>query len=73
MKRVQGIVTHVEVIKNSITNRMMTFMIAAYNLGGMTIHPCRLNIRSVKAVLTPTAATVTTAGGRLLGSTDEIR
>ena len=36
----------------------------------MMIHPCRLNIRSVKAVPTPTAATVTTAGGALLGSTD---
>ena len=45
-------------------------MMAAYNLGGTTIHPCRLNIRSVKAVLTPTAATVTTTGGALLGSTD---
>ena len=43
---------------------------AAYNLGGTTICPCRLNIRSVKAVPTPTAATVTTAGGALLGSTD---
>ena len=43
---------------------------AAYDLGGMTICPCRLNIRSVKAVPTPTAATVTTAGGTLLGSTD---
>ena len=38
--------------------------------GGTTIRPCRLNIRSVKAVLTPTAAIVTTAGGALLGSTD---
>ena len=45
-------------------------MMAAYNLGGMTIHPCRLNIRSVKVVPTPPAATVTTAGGALLGSTD---
>ena len=36
----------------------------------MMICPCRLNIQSVKAVLTPTAATVTTAGGALLGSTD---
>ena len=45
-------------------------MMAAYNLGGMTIHPCRLNIQSVKAVTTPTAATVTTAGGTLLESTD---
>ena len=36
----------------------------------MTIHPCRLNIRSVKAVPTRTAATVTTAGGALFGSTD---
>ena len=69
-KRFQGIMTHVEVIKNLTTNRMMTFMMAAYNLGGRTIHPCRLNIQSVKAVLTPTAATVTTAGGALLGSTD---
>ena len=43
---------------------------AAYDLGGTTIHPCRLNIRSVKAVPTPTAATVTTAGGTLLASTD---
>ena len=69
-KRVQGIVTHVEVIKNSATNRTMTFVMAAYDLGGMMIHPCTLNIRSVKAVPTPTAATVTTAGGALLGSTD---
>ena len=45
-------------------------MTAAYNLGGMMICPCRLNIRSVKVVLTPTAATVTTAGGALLRSTD---
>ena len=45
-------------------------MTAAYDLGGMMIRPCRLNIRSVKAVPTPTAATVTTAGGTLLGSTD---
>ena len=69
-KRVQGIMTHVEVIKNSTTNRMTTFVTAAYILGGTTIHPCRLNIQSVKAMLTPTAATVTTAGGTLLGSTD---
>ena len=62
--------THVEVIKNSTTNRMTTFVTAAYNLGGTTIHPCRLNIQSVKAMLTPTAATVTTAGGTFLGSTD---
>ena len=41
----------------------------AYDLGGTMIHPCRLNIRSVKVVPTPTAATVTTAGP-LLGSTD---
>ena len=45
-------------------------MTAAYNLGGTTTHPCRLNIRSVKVVLTPTEATVTTAAGALLGSTD---
>ena len=45
-------------------------MMAAYNLGETMIHPCRLNIQSVKAVPTPTAATVTTAGGALLGSTD---
>ena len=69
-KRVQGIMTHVEVIKNSTTNRMTTFVTAAYYLGGTTICPCRLNIRSVKVVLTPTAVTVTTAGGALLGSTD---
>ena len=62
--------THVEVIKNLTTNRTMTFVMAAYDLGGMTICPCRLNIQSVKVVPTPTAATVTTAGGALLGSTD---
>ena len=70
-KRVQGIVTHVEVIKNSTTDRTTTFVTAAYDLGGTMICPCRLNIQSVKAMLTPTAATVTTAGGTLLGSTDE--
>ena len=43
-KRVQGIVTHVEVIKNSTTNRTTTFVTAAYDLGGTMIHPCRLNI-----------------------------
>ena len=43
-KRVQGIVTHVEAIKNSTTNRTMTFVMAAYNLGGTMICPCRLNI-----------------------------
>ena len=43
---------------------------AAYDLGGTTIRPCRLNIRSVKALPTPTVASVTTAGGALLGSTD---
>ena len=36
----------------------------------MMIRPCRLNIQSVKTVPTPTVATVTTAGGALLGSTD---
>ena len=69
-KRVQGIMTHVEVIKNLKTNRTATFVMAAYDLGGTTIHPCRLNIQSVKAVPTPTVATVTTAGGTLLGSAD---
>ena len=69
-KKVQGIVTHVEVIKNSTTNRTTTFVMAAYDLGGTTIRPCRLNIRSVKAVPTPTAATVPTGGGALLGSAD---
>ena len=43
-KRVQGIMTHVEVIKNSATNRTTTFVMAAYDLGGTTIHPCWLNI-----------------------------
>ena len=43
---------------------------AAYDQGGTTICPCRLNICSVKAVPTLTAATATTAGGALLGSTD---
>ena len=62
--------THVEVIKNSTTNTTTTFVMAAYDLGGMPIRPCRLNIQSVKAVPTPTAATVTTGGGALLGSTD---
>ena len=62
--------THVEVIKNSTTNRTMTFVTAAYNLGGTMIHPSRLYIQSVKVVPTPTVATVTTAGGALLGSTD---
>ena len=46
-----------------------TFVMAAYDLGGMMIRPCRLKIQSVKAVPTPTAATVTTAGGAFLGST----
>ena len=69
-KRVQGIVTHLEVIKNSTTNRTTTFVTAAYDLAGTTIHPCRLNIQSVKAVPTPTVVTVTTAGGTLIGSTD---
>ena len=62
--------THVEVIKNWATNRTTAFVMAAYNLGGTTIHPCRLDIESVKAVPTPTAATVITACGALLGSTD---
>ena len=70
MKRVQGIVTHLEVIKNSTTNRTTTFVTVAYDLVGTMIHPCRLNIQSVKAVPTPTVATVTTAGGTLIGSTD---
>ena len=43
---------------------------AAYDLGGTTIRPCRLNIQSVKAVLTPTAATVPKGGGALQGSAD---
>ena len=43
-KRVQGIVTHAEVIKNSTTNRMTAFLTAAHDLGGTTIRPCRLNI-----------------------------
>ena len=48
-------------------------MTAAYDLGGMMIHPCRLNIRSVKAVRTPTAATITTAGVHCLGQHTEIQ
>ena len=56
--------------KNSTTNRTTTFVTAAYDLGGTTIRPCRLNIQSVKAVLTPTAATVPTDGGALLGSAE---
>ena len=43
-KRVQGIMTHVEVIKNSTTNRTTTLVMAAYDLGGTMIRPCRLNI-----------------------------
>ena len=43
---------------------------AAYDRGGTTICPCRLNIQSVKAVPTPTVATITTASGTLLESTD---
>ena len=39
MKRVQGIVTHVEVIKNSTTNTMTTFMMAAYDLGARRFIP----------------------------------
>ena len=69
-KRVQDIVTHKEVIKNLTTNSTMTFVTAAYDLGGMTIRPCRLNIRSVKAVPTPTADTIPTGGGALMGSAD---
>ena len=69
-KRVQGVVTHVEVVKNPTTNRTTTFVTAAYDLGGTTIRPSRLNIHSVKAVSPPTAATVPTATGTLLGSTD---
>ena len=56
--------------KNSTTNRTTTFVTAAYDLGGTTIRPCRLNIRSVKAVPTSTAATILTGGGALLGSAD---
>ena len=70
IESVQGIVTHVEVIKNSTSNRTMTFVMAAYDLGGTTIHPSRLNIQSVKAVPTPIVATVTTDSGALMGSTD---
>ena len=47
-------------------------MTAAYNLQRMMIRPSRLNIRSVKAVPTPTAATVTAAGGTLRGQKMEI-
>ena len=43
-KRVQGIITHVEGIKNSTTNMTTAFVTAAYDLGGTTIGSCRLNI-----------------------------
>ena len=43
-KSIQGIITHVEVIKNSTTNRRMMFVMAAYDLGGTMIRPGRLNI-----------------------------
>ena len=69
-KRVQGVITHVEVVKNAMMNRTMTFVTAAYDLGGTTIRPSRLNICSVKAVPPPTATTVPTATGSLLGTTD---
>ena len=72
-KRVQGIVTHVEVIKNSTTYRTTTFVTAAYDLGGTTIRPCRLNIRSVKAVPTPTAATSLQVVAHCWGQQTEIR
>ena len=70
-KRVQGVVTHVEVVKNAMTNRTTTFVMAAYDLGGTMIRLSRLNIRSVTAVPPHTAATVPTATGTLLGSTDD--
>ena len=38
-KRVQGIITHVEVIKNSTTNRTTTFVTAAYDLGAQRFIP----------------------------------
>ena len=38
-KKVQGIVTHVEVIKNSTTNRTTTFVTAAYDLGALRFAP----------------------------------
>ena len=38
-KRVQGIITHVEVIKNSTTNRTTTFVMAAYDLGAQRFIP----------------------------------
>ena len=46
-KRVQDIVTHVEVIKTSTTNRTTTFVTATYDLGGMMIRPCRWRIAGV--------------------------
>ena len=69
-KRVQGVMTHVEVVKSATTNRTTTFVTAAYDLGGTTIRPSRLNIHSVKAVPPSTVTAVTTAAGTLLGSTD---
>ena len=72
-KRVQGIITHVEVIKNSTTNRTTTFVTAAHDLGGTTIHPCRLNIQSVKAVPIPTAQLSLQLVAHCWGQQTEIR
>ena len=38
-KRVQGVVTHVEVVKNPTTNRTTTFVTAAYDLGAQRFVP----------------------------------
>ena len=60
----------IDVICNADTNQMTTFVMVAYDLGGITIKSTRLNVQLVKVVATLTTPSVSMAHGTAAGSFD---
>ena len=61
--------TAIDVIQNVNTNQMTILVMAAYDLGGIAIKSAKLNLWSVKAVVTPMMAS-STAHATAAGSFD---
>ena len=66
-KMVSGIMMAVDVVTNAQTNHLTTFIVVAYDLGGTMIKTARLKIWSIKALITETGITATTAQGTAVG------
>ena len=65
---VLGIERTEDVLTNAQTNCLTTFIVVAYDLGGAIIKTARINIWSVKAVITETGTTATIAYGTPVGA-----